>query len=147
MIRPAESKDTQTIIEIRRQAVLAQPETFWSAAQKLEAANYWDKPEIAADFPNRKILIHTEEGVDAAFIGWKENYLAGLFILPGYQGRRIGAKLLESVEDDVAKSHDNIWLYAHPYAEKFYEKNGYSKLNETSAPFGTEIYKFRKYFR
>ncbi len=131
--------------EIRAQAIMAQPETFWTNAEKQKAVSAWQEMDVQQNFSAYKIFI-TEN--NSAFIGWKENYLGYLFLLPSNQGNGIGSKLLQMAETYISQSHNHIWLFAHPYSEKFYEKHGYIKCAETENPFGTTIlHKFEKYLK
>jgi len=143
-IKPANLKDLPLLGEIRRNAIMAQPETFWTFEEKCKAADAWETMDVQNNFELYKLFLNEN---DSAFIGWKQNYLGYLFILPEAQGKGIGDKLLKLAEAEISKEHNYIWLYAHPYSERFYQKHGYVKQRETENPFGTTLlHKFQKNF-
>lgn len=66
-------------------------------------------------------------------------YQAALYdmaVLPEYQGKGIGKRMLETLESRLQNTH--IILYAHPNAQGFYHKLGYSKMLTGMAKFRNE---------
>lgn len=142
MLRPALIEDAELLVDIRKTAVLAQPEGLWTGTEIEAAANFLTLEKIRGNFTDHEFYIYE----DKAFVGFRGNYLAYLFVSPELQGRKIGAVMLEFAERKVSANYPDIWLFAHPYAERFYEKHGYKKQPQTEEPFGVVLYKFVKVF-
>jgi len=68
------------------------------------------------------MMIKTSEN----FKVYKVYRLTGLSILPEYQHKNIGKRLLHFAEENISKKHSvMIWCFARDYAINFYKKNGY----------------------
>ena len=142
-LRIAEFKDIEKLVEIRSKAILAQPATIWSKEHLRQVADFYGTQHFTNEFPQLKHYILE----DYAFVANKFDYLSYLFILPEYQGKGIGAKLLGFIESKMREEGaSQSWLWAHPYAEKFYENHGYSVNGEVYAPFGNDLKKMIKRF-
>lgn len=143
-LRKANFEDLPMLGEIRRQAIMAQPETFWSHEEKLKAADAWATMDVQNNYAQYKIFMDENANY---FIGWKFNYIGYLFLTPKVQNEGIGSKILKFAEDEIRKDYDHAWLFAHPYSHRFYEKHGYIKQAETEDAFGTKpLFKFQKNF-
>ena len=59
-------------------------------------------------------------------------YIRHLYVLPEYQGQRVGRRLLTSVEAAAALGANKTNLVALSRAEKFYRANGYLALTNTN---------------
>ncbi len=146
-LRKATRDDLRLLGEIRARTILAQPETFWNKQELQIAADAWATMDVQNDFDNHEIYIYLHNGVEAGFVSWKGAYLAYLFTLPEIQSSGVGSALLKFAESAIRPTHNYIWLIAHPYSEKFYEKHGFKKQPETEIPFGTtRLHKFLKTF-
>lgn len=67
------------------------------------------------------------DGVDCA-------YVCDVAVLPAYQGRGLGAAILQRLVD-AAKGHRKIILYAVPGKESFYERFGFRRMKTAMAVF------------
>lgn len=142
-LRVASMEDANLLAEIRKKAILSQPETFWNIEQLAKAANAFDARHIENEIKSgQKFYILN----DSAFVSYKNDYLAYLFVLPSAQNSGSGNKLLQLAEKEIAQNHDLVWLWSHPYTEAFYLKHGYIKQPETYSPFDALLYKFQKTF-
>ena len=55
-----------------------------------------------------------------------------LYVLPEYQGQKIGIKLLQSAEDAISLTTNTVELISLGNACKFYEKHGYTSPESTN---------------
>ncbi len=146
-IRNAAIEDLPALLGIRKTAILAQPETIWTRAGLERAAGFYDNA-TAGDFSAYRVFVAQYGGKPAGFVGREKDYLGFLFILPEFQGSGLGRQLLELIEQDMrVQGLGGAWLWAHPYAERFYARHGYQQAQETSAPFGLTLNKFHKRFQ
>lgn len=141
-MRRAAANDAALICSIRALAIMAQPRTHWNDEEITRAANAFDEKYLLKELENGQEFFIFEE---AAFVSCRGDYLAYLFILPEAQKRGLGKKMVGFIEGKIKEAgHNKSWLWAHPYAEDFYIKNGYMPYPETYAPFGLSLRKFEK---
>ena len=142
MIRLANAADAKLLADIRSTAILAQPTTIWTSAQLTTAANAFGRDYLQKELEQgQQFYIFGEVG----FTSTRQDYLAYLFVLPTQQKTGLGKQMLKFAEDKIANSgHNKAWLWAHPYSENFYNKNGYIIQPQTHSPFGLPLNKFEK---
>lgn len=79
--------------------------------------------------PIAQTWVAEDEGNICGFISLLDNYIGGLFIHPNYQGRGIGAALINKASAE--KSTLTVGVYAkNENARKFYEKVGFSFVDQ-----------------
>lgn len=74
-----------------------------------------------------------EKAVGAARLRFINNYgkLERICVLKDYRGRSIGTKIIAKMEDEIKKNQYSLAkLHAQQYAEKFYERLGYTTFSE-----------------
>lgn len=86
-------------------------------------------------------------GTIAQFWGSEtESILLTIFVLPEYQGRGIGRKLIETLEqDEYAKRASRIEIPASLTAVNFYRHLGYSYKNGIAEPEDGLLYRLEKF--
>ena len=70
-----------------------------------------------------------------------QSVIQGLYVLPEYQSQKIGRVLLQRAENANKLFASSMGLVALRYAEKFYERNGYSTLYPKTSDALTEYIK------
>ena len=76
--------------------------------------------------------VQTRNHYIAAIRGKKHMYIRRLMVLPEYQGRGIGSKLLKMVTDEADRQKIVCWLFSRPIAErKLYEPVGFRTIGVT----------------
>ena len=141
--------DAALLSNIRTNAILAQKPGIWSAAEIERAAKFFDEQYLANEISSgQPFYIFNNLVSSLGFVSWRDDYLAYLFVAPEGQNMGLGSRMLKYAEDRVqAGGHNKIWLWAHPYSEKFYLGKGYQKIPVTYAPFGLSLHKFEKQFQ
>ncbi len=75
------------------------------------------------------------------FVGWEEDGIDQLFVLPDYFGCGIAQRLLNVAEDVLrSEGHLKIWLHCvkgNDRASRFYEKQGWRVVHEFDAEMKT----------
>lgn len=81
---------------------------------------------ILSDIEAGKVfLCVNEEGQPVGTVSIKENDICRLFVLPEYQGKGYGRKLLDFAENEITKKYEEIMLDASLPAKRIYLKRGY----------------------
>ena len=125
VIRRAEITDLETVKRIVHETIRAvYPHYYPKGAVEFFIAHH--SPEnIMKDISAGSVYILYDGGVPAGTVTAAENELNRLFVLPEYQGRGYGGKLLAFAEDRIAERYDNIVLSASLPAKPIYMKKGY----------------------
>jgi len=77
------------------------------------------------------IMIDKEEIIGTSILDQKEEALDSLYLSPKYLGKGLGKKLLRFMEELAKKKGIKVLtLYPTEYAMKFYESQGYKKVDE-----------------
>lgn len=64
------------------------------------------------------------------FIAYRQGWVEQLYVLPGHQGRGVGAALLAPAKAENAELR--LWTFQrNPGARRFYERNGFLAIEET----------------
>lgn len=125
MIRPFQEGDTERLIDIwyttSLEAHAFVPDDFWEREKHAVRTRY---------IPLAESYMFEENGVAVAFIALLEpDEVGALFVLPKYQGRGIGSKLILHAAD----LKGNLRLSAfkeNPKAIGFYQKMGFTIVGE-----------------
>jgi GNAT superfamily N-acetyltransferase len=81
---------------------------------------------ILSDIEAGKVfLCVNEEGQSVGTVSIKENDICRLFVLPEYQGKGYGRKLLDFAENEITKKYEEIMIDASLPAKRIYLKRGY----------------------
>ena len=117
-VRPAGPRDLARVLDIWYEAN-CQAHSFIPAAYWLEK-----RPLVAGLLPEAQLLVWEEAGQVAGFLGLQGDYLAGIFVQPGQQGRGIGRQLLQR----AMELRDRLTLDVYeenPRARAFYLRMGF----------------------
>lgn len=84
---------------------------------------------------------HTLEGIASGNLGvlidgdviigtgcYDKNHITGVYVLPDYQGRGYGSRIMDCLEAEISKKHDTILLEASLSAVFLYEHRGYKTI-------------------
>ncbi len=78
------------------------------------------------------LLVYQENGRIVGVTGLNKGELRSLYVLPEFQQKGIGTKLLKAVEQKASqKGYTELSLEANPSAKPFYERLGYRKTKES----------------
>lgn len=125
MIRKFKEEDIDRVAEI------------WLTGN-LQAHSFVDKKYWTDNFPKVKEMFMQAEiyvcqsdktGVIQGFVGLMENYVAGIFVSAEYRSSGTGKELLDFVKNTRDRLTLNVFA-ENRRAVKFYEREGFSILNE-----------------
>lgn len=130
-IRPARATDVKTIFDIRTSVL----ENHLSLEEMYEMGI---TEEVVADMIQTTLCawVATENGKTIGFsmILPDEACLFAAFVLPEYEGRGVGRKLVMAAEQELFKHHEIAWLETdkRSRAAKFYMRLGWGNKTNVS---------------
>jgi len=88
---------------------------------------------------NERDYFVADDGDVKGIIGLKDNEVKTLFVDPEYHSKGIGASLLLHIERLILeRNYEFSKVYSSLSAKSFYEKHGYSVINEDTTKIGEE---------
>lgn len=81
--------------------------------------------QIKAALEKEKIYVITADGIPAGTGSIRRNEICRLFLLPAYQKKGYGSRLMDFLEEEVFKDYPLIHIDASFPAESMYLKRGY----------------------
>lgn len=122
MIRKFKTEELEQVMQLWLSANLQ--------AHDFIAADYWHKNYAAVKeaLPQAELYVYCENEQVLGFVGLQDNYLAGIFVAPAYQGKGIGKKLLAQAK----KVRQTLKLHVYQknvLARKFYARQGFTEIS------------------
>ncbi len=125
-IKRAETADLETVKRIVHETIRAvYPHYYPNGAVEFFIAHHCPE-NIMKDISSGSVYILYDDGIPVGTVTAAENELNRLFVLPEYQGRGYGGKLLSFAEERIAERYDNIVLSASLPAKPIYMRKGYT---------------------
>lgn len=132
-IRHYRESDSEDHIEILNESIRGIASADYSE-EEIEAWANNDPQDVKLE-ESRVRFIAQENGEVIGFSEYDEEMeeLTGLYVKPGFTGQRVGKKLLEKAERHAKKSNiEKLSCTSTITAKKFYQRNGYEILEETT---------------
>ncbi len=126
-IRPARPHEVNRIAEIHEQAACVAyahifPGQPFPRAQTIER---WQEFQ-------GQVLVAEDGDAAIGFVAFDETELHALYVLPGYQGKGTGSRLLEAAGDVCA-----LWVLEENHAaRRFYEARGWTAVGRARSAYG-----------
>ncbi|EFB5422833.1 GNAT family N-acetyltransferase [Klebsiella oxytoca] len=128
-IRPAQSSDVESIFTVRTSVT----ENHLSREDMLEMGiSETTVRNMIGENLCAWVATDDDEVVGFSMISREKGSLFALFVLPAYEGRGIGRRLIKIAEQELFKQHEVVWLETdkNSRAAKFYMQLGWG--NKTS---------------
>ncbi len=94
-------------------------------AHSFISKSYWldNYDEVKKVLPQSEIYVYEDNSINQieAFIGLKDNYIAGLFVKEGFQSKGIGKQLLDYVKNIKSSLSLSVY-YKNIRSIKFYQR-------------------------
>lgn len=124
-IRIAEKTDFLTVKTITQTTIQSvYPKYYPAGAVRFFAEHHADE-KIMEDIHAGKVYLLDIEGTYTGTVTISGNEINRLFVLPSYQGRGYGTKLMDYAEQMIRMESDTVILDASLPAKKMYLKRGY----------------------
>ncbi|MCA9249379.1 MAG: GNAT family N-acetyltransferase [Planctomycetales bacterium] len=141
VIRPLQPGDAESLVRLRRQALVEEPFAFLSSPEDDRASSPGDVREQLAASPHQSAVLGALDGSEAiGMVGLNRDRpikaahracIWGVFVKPEYRGQGIGSQLLQATLD-FARGMDGVeTVYLGvsektPDAKRLYEAAGFS---------------------
>ncbi|MBE6839445.1 MAG: GNAT family N-acetyltransferase [Ruminococcus sp.] len=123
----AEFSDFETVKSITEQTIKAvYPHYYPDGAVEFFLEHHSDE-NIKSDIEKGRVYLYLEDNAAVGTVTVKENELCRLFVLPEYQGKGYGSKLLSFAENKISENHSAVVLAASLPAKSVYLRRGYSE--------------------
>lgn len=102
------------------------------ASHKFIQESYWrdNYGYVKSALPVAEIFVYEESGIIKGFVGIVDHtFIAGLFVLPEYQGMGIGKKLINECKLVCERLELCVYI-KNKNATEFYKKNGFEVKEE-----------------
>lgn len=134
-IRNADMEHLQTIKEITHQTIAEiYPRYYPKGAVDFFHAHHNDET-ISRDLQAKDVyLIFNEEQIPVGTITIKADEIFRLFVLPQYQRKGFGRRLMDFAENKIFKQHERCVIDASLPAKPIYLKRGYTETETHSIP-------------
>lgn len=138
-IRPYQAGDADAVSVIIRTTMRISNSADYAVARLQPLIDYFSPAKVEQINQTRTCLVAEADGVVIATAGLEDAELVTFFVLPEWQGRGIGASLLQALE--AAARHQGLSelkVDASVTGARFYEQHGYQRsgeiLNGTAGP-------------
>ena len=127
MIRLAEMKDTEIVLQITRDTISEIYSHYYAKGVVEFFLRHHSREKILSDIEQGIVWLLEEDGCMVGTVTIKENAINRLFILPEYQSRGYGSQLMEFAENKIAEKFSRIHLDSSLAAKEMYLKRGYKE--------------------
>lgn len=133
-IRPYRPGDAPAISHII-QTTMRESNTADYPIERLQPLiDYFSPSKVAQINLDRACLVAEDGGALVGTAALEEGELVTFFVLPGHQGRGIGAALLAALEDIArAQGRTHLSVHASLTGASFYERQGYRRTGDVLA--------------
>lgn len=97
------------------------------------------KEAIAKDIGNGSVGILKADGKIVATGCFEGNHITRVYVLPEYQKRGLGTRIMKTLETRIGENYDSVYLDASLPAAALYEKLGFHTVKHERYPVGNEV--------
>ena len=127
-IRQAKASDLDAVKEITHKTIAEIYPHYYPAGTVTFFIRHHSIESISADISEGCVhLIYDDEQKAVGTVTIKENEICRWFVLPKYQGRGYGRKLIDFAENEIGKAYDEIRVDASLSAKTIYLERGYKE--------------------
>jgi len=128
-IRKALVKDTQEIIKVINESVLATHTKLYPKKDIQETLDNYTEEKVNHYIKEYDYFVTECKKEIVGCVLAKENKMRSLYVLPSFMGKGIGRKLVEKAEESVkSRGYDEIYLWSSLVAHDFYKHMGYKDV-------------------
>ncbi|HEX8394093.1 MAG TPA: GNAT family N-acetyltransferase [Longimicrobium sp.] len=127
-IRPYRSSDAQAVSEVIRTTMRVSNAADYPMEQLEPLIDYFSPEKVEQINRDRTCLVAEEDGQVIGTAALENDELVTFFIVPKYQGRRVGTALLERLES-IAREQGvaQLKVGSSLTGAAFYERHGYQR--------------------
>ena len=136
MIRGARADEAELLAGIQRDAsVAAFAHVFPPERYPYPIDDVRQRWEEALASPEIKVVVAEEDGAAVGGAGYRDEWLDGLYVVPGYWGKGVGVELHDHVLDRLRERGSpqcHLWVLEENHrARRFYQRRGWQENGTT----------------
>lgn len=126
MIKRADLCDTKTVRAITEQTINSVYPKYYPKGAVDFFLNHHNERNIISDIEKGIVYVLYDNENAVGTVTLRDNEILRLFVLPQFQGKGYGGRLLDFAEDKVAENYSKIIIDASLPAKPIYLKRGYA---------------------
>ena len=127
--------DAEEISALIRRSIKERDNSEYTLEQIDSLADYYTPDNFCLDRDKKMIYVCVDGSRTVGTATLRDDEVMAVFILPEYQRKGIGTRLMNMLENDAVRGGlYKVWLVAVLPAVDFYEKHGYSFVREKIHP-------------
>lgn len=127
MIRLAEITDLESVLQITRNTISEIYSHYYAKGVVDFFLQHHSREHILSDIENGIVWLLEEDNSLIGTVTVKENAVNRLFVLPEYQSRGYGSRLMDFAEAKIAEKYSRIHIDSSLAAKEMYLKRGYKE--------------------
>ncbi len=128
MIRRACGADVAAVLSITRDTVSKVYPKYYPAGVVAYFLQHHNAASVREDIAGGRVWLLDVGGQPVGTVTIQDNAVTRLFVLPAFQSRGFGSRLMDFAETNVAARHDRIHVDASLAAKELYVKRGYREV-------------------
>ena len=125
MIRLAEEKDLEHVLQITRKTISDIYSHYYPQGVVDFFLQHHSRENVLSDIEKEIVWLLKEDGNIVGTVTIRENAVNRLFILPEYQSRGYGSRLMDFAEAKIAENYSHVHIDSSLVAKEMYLKRGY----------------------
>lgn len=125
MIRLAEIADLEHVLQITHDTISEIYSHYYAEGVVEFFLRHHSREHVLSDIENGIVWLLEEEGCMVGTVTIKGDAVNRLFVLPGYQSRGFGSRLMDFAEDKIAEQFALVHIDSSLAAKEMYLKRGY----------------------
>lgn len=127
MIKLAEISDLESVLQITHDTISEVYSHYYAEGVVEFFLGHHSREHVLSDIENGIVRLLEEEGHIVGTVTIKENAVNRLFVLPEYQSRGYGSRLMDFAEDKIAEQFTHVHIDSSLAAKGMYLKRGYKE--------------------
>lgn len=132
--RTAVLKEANEIYEMVQQTIKSVYPSYYPAEVVDFFCEHHKLTAITQDIEAGNVSIVMVDGRIVGTGSFSGNHITRVYVLPEYQGRGYGTFMVKTMEEEIVKHHNSVYLDASLPAAQLYEKLGYQSIKHEKYP-------------
>lgn len=128
MIHKAEEQHLNTVREIMLQTISEIYPHYYPTGAVDFFKKHHNEDKIISDIKEGIVFLLEDNDEFVGTVTIRKNEICRMFVLPKFQHKGYGKKLMDFAENDIFKNYEEIVLDASMSAKKIYKMRGYTEI-------------------
>lgn len=125
MIKLAKISDLERVLQITHDTISEVYSHYYAEGVVEFFLGHHSREHILSDIEDGMVWLLEEKGSGIGTVTIKGNVINRLFVLPGYQSRGYGSRLMDFAEDNIAEQFTHVHIDSSLAAKEMYLRRGY----------------------